>query len=306
MSQLTVSIVGLRAVEALAEHGSIAAAAAALGYTPSAVSQQIARLERDLGQSVIERQGRRAVLTTSGAILADSARRIIVELESMNATIQAQARTVTGPVGVAAFPSAARGILPSAMARLLRTWPDLALRAVEVPSHRAAQLVGSGAVDIAVVHDWQGLPMEVADGLRAEHLGDDVSDVLVHQDHRSAAGEEVDLRDFEGDRWLYEPGSVAHELLEQVFGAAAGDLVLGHQVSEYPTQVEMVAEGLGVALVPRMGRGALPASVRVVRLSSPPMRRIHALWRASGDGRPAITATVEELARTCRSGTLSA
>lgn len=304
MSQLTVSIVGLRAVEALAEHGSIAAAAAALGYTPSAVSQQIARLERDLGQAVVERQGRRAVLTKSGAILADSARRIIVELESMNATIQAQAQTVTGEVSIAAFPSAARGILPSAMARLLRWWPALDLRAVEVPSHRAAQLVGSGAVDVAVVHDWEGLPMEVADGLRGRHLGDDVSDVLVHEEHRNAAGEEVDLRDFEGDRWLYEPGSVAHELLEKVFGATAGQLVLGHQVSEYPTQIEMVAEGLGMALVPRMGRGPLPASVRVVRVSSPPMRRIHALWRSSADGRPAITATVDELARACGTGDL--
>ncbi|PKW26582.1 LysR family transcriptional regulator [Phycicoccus duodecadis] len=297
MSQLTVSIAGLRAVEALAEHGSISAAAAALGYTPSAVSQQIARLERDLGERVIERQGRRAMLTASGAILAESARRIILELESMNARVQAQSATVAGPLTIAAFPSAARGILPAAMSRLVRDWPDLELRALEVPSHRAAQLVVDGAVDIAVVHDWHGLPMEIAEGLSERHLGDDVSDILVHRDHRSASWEEADIQDFEADPWLYEPGSVAHEFLANVFQGAASGVTFGHRISEYSTQVEMVAVGLGVALAPRMGRGVLPASVRAVTVRSPPRRRIHALWRSSSDQRPAVRAAVEELAR---------
>lgn len=299
MSQLTVSISGLRAVEALAQHGSISAAAAALGYTPSAVSQQIARLERDLGERVVERHGRRAMLTAAGVILAESARRIILELESMNAKVQAHSATVAGALTIAAFPSAARGVLPAAMSHLIRRWPELELRALEVPSHRAAQLVVDGTVDIAVVHDWQGLPMEIAEGISGRLLGDDVSDVLVHRDHRSASREEVDIEDFEDDPWLYEPGSGAHEFLAEVFRGAASGVTFGHRISEYSTQVEMVAAGLGVALAPRMGRGVLPPSVRAVTVRSPPVRRVHALWRSSVGRRPAVTAAVDQLARTC-------
>jgi DNA-binding transcriptional LysR family regulator len=142
---ISVSLAGLRAVEALAAHGSITAAAAAMGYTPSAVSQQIARLERDLHQTLVERQGRRAILTVPGRILARSAGRIIIELEGMHAELQAESGTVTGLLTVAAFPTAARGMVPAAMGALVRQWPQLELRVLEVSSHRAVDLVAGGS-----------------------------------------------------------------------------------------------------------------------------------------------------------------
>ena len=220
----------------------------------------------------------------------------------MNARVQAQSGTVAGALTIAAFPSAARGILPSAVMQLAETWPDLELRALEVPSHRAAELVVGGGADVAVVHDWHGFPMEVADGLSERYLGDDVSDVLVNHHHESAAWEKAEIRDFEDDAWLYEPGSVAHEFLANVFRGAAHGVTFGHRISEYSTQVEMVAAGLGVALAPRMGRGVLPPSVRAVALHSPPMRGVHALWRSSSTQRPAITVTVDELESACATG----
>ncbi len=299
---VSVSLAGLRAVEALGAHGSISAAAAALGYTPSAVSQQIARLERDLHQDLIERQGRRASLTSSGAILAESARRIISELESMNARVQAESQTVAGSLTVAAFPSAARGLLPTVIRRLATRWPDLEVRAVEVPSHRAVELVVAGHADLAVAHDWNGLPMDVTEGLAGRRVGVDVSDVLVNERHVRAGVGEADIGDFAGDPWLYEPGSVAHEFLADAFHGAGAGVTLGHRISEYATQVEMVAAGLGVALVPRMGRGALPPSVRAVTLRSAPVRGVHALWRSASNPRPAITAMLRELEGACASG----
>ena len=299
--QVTVSLAGLRAVEALGAHGSISAAAAALGYTPSAVSQQIARLERDLHQDLIERQGRRASLTSSGTILAESARRIIRELESMNARVEAESHTVAGSLTIAAFPSAARGMLPTVIRRLATRWPDLQVRAVEVCSHRAVELVVAADADLAVAHDWHGLPMDVTEGLYGRHVGVDVSDVLVNEHHVGAALGEADIHDFASDPWLYEPGSVAHEFLADAFRGAGDGVSLGHRISEYATQVEMVAAGLGVALIPRMGRGALPPSVRAVAVRSPPLRGIHALWRSSSSERPAISAAVDELERACAS-----
>ncbi|MDN5764615.1 MAG: LysR substrate-binding domain-containing protein [Humibacillus sp.] len=299
MSQVAVSLAGLRAIEALATHGSISAAAVALGYTPSAVSQQILRLERDLRQSLVERGGRRATLTQPGEILALSARRIIIELESMNARLQADAQTVTGTLTVAAFPSAARGVLPIAMSRLLGHWPQLQLRLMEVSSHRAVDLVAGGSADLAVAHDWIGVNVEVPADVVTRHLGDDVSDVLVSSRHPMAAKPDADLLDFADDAWLFEPGSVAHEFLLHAFRGVDESVSLGHMISEYSTQVEMVGAGLGVALAPRMGRGRLPDTVRAVGVRSPPLRRIFGAWRSSSDGRPAIEAALQELEHAC-------
>lgn len=296
--QNTVSLAGLRAIEALATHGSISAAAAALGYTPSAVSQQVIRLERDLRQDLVERQGRRVALTAPGQILAESARRIIIELENMAARLQTELQTVSGVLTVAAFPSAARGIVPTAMSRLIRRWPELQLRVLEVASHRAVDLVAGGTADLAVAHDWLGFPMTIPDGMDIRHLGDDVSDVLVNVGHAAAAREVVELQEFMSDRWLYEPGSVAHEFLLNAFAPSNG-VVLGHMISEYATQIEMVGSGLGVALVPRMGRGPLPASVRALTVRSPPLRRVHGVWRQPSGGRPAIVAALDELEGAC-------
>ncbi|MEO5744631.1 MAG: LysR substrate-binding domain-containing protein [Terracoccus sp.] len=299
MSQVAVSLAGLRAIEALSAHGSISAAAVALGYTPSAVSQQILRLERDLHQSLVERGGRRATLTPPGEILALSARRIIIELESMNATLQAAAQTVTGTLTVAAFPSAARGVLPSAMSRLQGHWPQLELRLLEVTSHRAVDLVASGGADLAVAHDWIGVTMDVPTDVLTRHLGDDVSDVLVCTSHPMASSIEVALQDFVDDPWLFEPGSVAHEFLLHAFREVPNRVSLGHMIGEYATQVEMVGAGLGVALAPRMGRGLLPNTVRAVTVRSPPLRRVFGAWRSSSDGRPAIEAALTELETAC-------
>ena len=294
---ITVSLAGLRAVEALAAHGSITAAAAAMGYTPSAVSQQINRLERDLHQTLVERQGRRATLTVAGQILAKSAGRIILELDGMQAELQAEAGTVTGALTVAAFPTAARGLVPAAMGALMRQWPDLELRVLEVTSHRAVDLVAGGSADLAVVHDWMGVPMDLPEGVGAQFLVNDISDVLVHADHPAAAAESVQLAQLQSEPWLYEPGSVAHDFLLHAFQDPATPLRMGHMISEYATQIAMVGAGLGVALVPRMGRGPLPPTVRALSVASPPVRRIHAVWRTSSAARPAVLAARQELSR---------
>lgn len=217
----------------------------------------------------------------------------------MNATLQAAAQTVTGTLTVAAFPSAARGVLPSAMSRLQGHWPQLELRLLEVTSHRAVDLVASGGADLAVAHDWIGVTMDVPTDVLTRHLGDDVSDVLVCTSHPMASSIEVALQDFVDDPWLFEPGSVAHEFLLHAFREVPNRVSLGHMIGEYATQVEMVGAGLGVVLAPRMGRGLLPNTVRAVTVRSPPLRRVFGAWRSSSDGRPAIEAALTELEAAC-------
>jgi DNA-binding transcriptional LysR family regulator len=124
---------------------------------------------------------------------------------------------------------------------------------------------------------------------------DDISDVLVHADHPAAAEESVRLEQLQSEPWLYEPGSVAHDFLLHAFQDPAAPLRWGHMVSEYATQIAMVGAGLGVALVPRMGRGPLPTTVRALSVAAPPVRRIHAVWRSSSAARPAVLAARQEL-----------
>lgn len=297
---MNVSLAGLRAIAALAVHGSMTAAAGTLGYTPSAVSQQIARLERDARQVLIERRGRTVTLTDAGRIMAESAGRVINELEAMSAQLHANSATVRGEMKVAAFATAARGLLPEAVRDLTRRHPELAVQLLEVDSHRSVELLVRGFVDLAIAHDWQGVPLALPEGAAARHLGDDVSDVLVPADHRLAEAASVGFEDLADDAWLYEPGSVAHDFLLHAYRHAPRADRFGHMVTEYATQIAMVDAGLGLALVPRMGRGPLPGGVRALTVSSAPVRRIYGVWRVASGPRPALQATLQTLADALR------
>ena len=150
-------------------------------------------------------------------------------------------------------------------------------------------LVEDGSVDIAIVHDWLEMPLVLSAGLDARHLGNDISDVLVHVTHHLADRGSVAMAELCTEVWLYEPGSVAHDLLIQSF---TGTRLFGHGVAEYASQIAMVGAGLGVALVPRMGRGAVPDTVRVLPVEPAPTRQVYAVWRATTGTRPALQAAV--------------
>ena len=105
--------------------------------------------------------------------------------------------------------------------------------------------------------------------------------------------------EFSGETWLYEPGSVAHDYLVHRATAGAETVLSGHVVSEYATQIALVAAGIGIALVPRMGRGDLPASVRALSIAGPPIRGIYGVWREAAGNRPAIVAALDALQQAC-------
>ena len=305
--EVTVSIAGLQAIASLASEGSITAAARALGYTPSAISQQISKLERDVRQVLVEQNGRVARLSPAGRVVADAARRVLDEIEQMHVQLENERNTVAGTLTLAAFATATRGIVPAALRRLRVNWAGLECRLVEADSHHAMGLVKDGSVDIAVVHDWLEMPLVLSADLSARHLGDDISDVLVHAAHRLAGRESVTMADLTRESWLYEPGSVAHDLLTQSFTAMPNARLFGHVVVEYASQIAMVGEGLGVALVPRMGRGAVPTTVQVLSVDPAPTRQVYAVWRSVNEFRPALRAAVlallESFAETLRGGT---
>ncbi len=180
---MTISLAGLRAIDSLATEGSMAAAARALGFTPSAISQQIARLERDLRQVLVEHHGRVATLSAAGRVVADVARKILDDIDAMREQLETERSTVAGSLSLAAFATATRGIVPGALHKLRERWPSLETRLVEADSHRALALAEEGTADIAVTHDWLAVPLVLAEDLSARRLGDDIADALVHESH---------------------------------------------------------------------------------------------------------------------------
>jgi DNA-binding transcriptional LysR family regulator len=286
----------LRALHAVSVHGTVGAAAAALGYTPSAVSQQIAKLERETRTTLLEREGRGVRLTDEARQLAATAQQLLSIVEEAEVRLEERRGEPAGRLSIACFASASRGLMPHVLADLARRHPDLDARLHEVDPHLSVDLVARGAIDLAVAHDWDIAPLPTPPGVEQAVIGDDMCDVLVPAGHSLAAADSVRREDLKDERWITQPpGTVCHDWLLRTLRAAGCEPLIAHQAEENHTQVALVAAGLGIALVPRLGRGTLPPQVVAVRLAPVPTRRLHALWRTGAARRPAITETVRTL-----------
>ncbi|MBQ0829155.1 LysR family transcriptional regulator [Streptomyces tagetis] len=286
----------LRALHAVSVHGTVGAAASALGYTPSAVSQQIAKLERETRTVLLEREGRGVRLTDEARQLVATARELLAIVERAETELEERRGVPAGRLTIAAFASAARGLMPGVLAELTRRHPALDLRLTEVDPHLSVDLVAKGVVDLVVAHDWDIVPLPAPAGVEQAVIGDDPCDLLVPEGHPFAGREAVRRAELGGERWICQPpGRVCHDWLVRTLRAAGHEPDIVHQADENPTLVALVAAGLGIALIPRLGRGPLPAGVVEVPLDPVPVRRLYALWRAGAARRPAIARTVRAL-----------
>ncbi|QES41712.1 LysR family transcriptional regulator [Streptomyces venezuelae] len=286
----------LRALHAVSVHGTVGAAATALGYTPSAVSQQIAKLERETRTTLLERRGRGVALTEEALHLADTAQQLLAIVERAETELEERRGVPAGRLTIAAFASAARGLMPSVLADLARRHPALDPRMTEIDPHLSIDLVAKGAVDMAVVHDWDIAPIPTPPGVEQAVIGDDFCDLVVPHDHRLAGRTAVRREELKSERWITQPpGLVCHEWLVRTLREAGCEPDIAHQAEENPTLVALVAAGLGVALIPRLGRGPIPSGAVTVPLAPVPVRRLYALWRTGASRRPAIAETVRTL-----------
>ncbi|WAL95608.1 LysR family transcriptional regulator [Streptomyces sp. Je 1-369] len=286
----------LRALHAVSVHGTVGAAATALGYTPSAVSQQIAKLERETRTTLLERRGRGVALTEEALHLADTARQLLAIVERAETELEERRGVPAGRLTIAAFASAARGLMPAVLADLARRHPSLDTRMTEIDPHLSIDLVAKGAVDMAVVHDWDIAPLPAPPGVEQAVIGDDLCDLVVPHDHPLAGRESVRREELKAERWITQPpGLVCHEWLIRTLREAGCEPDIAHQAEENPTLVALVAAGLGVALIPRLGRGPVPSGAVTVPLAPVPVRRLYALWRTGASRRPAIAETVRTL-----------
>jgi molybdate transport repressor ModE-like protein len=286
----------LRALHAIAEHGSVSAAADALHVTTSAVSQQVAKLERETGQKLLERNGRGVRLTDAAELLVGHAHRILSLVELAQADLEAHRGAVVGELSLGAFPTAARGLVPPALVRLRGRHPELRVLLNECDPSESTPLVARGDLDLALVQDWNDEPLGIPDGLRKGMICADVADVALPAAHPLAGREVVELKELADDPWISSTeGTICCDWLTHALRVRDSEPRIEHTAYEYATQLALVAAGLGASMLPRLGRCDVPAGVRVVPLRPLLTRRVFAIWREEAARRPGIRAAVEAL-----------
>jgi len=282
----------LRALAAVATHGTVHQAAAALHCTPSAVSQHLAKLEREMRMPMFVKHGRLLRLTDAGALLAEHAAGILAAVETAESALEAHRGAVAGHVTLAAFATACRALAPTVLRRLGADHPDLAVTLLETDHRAGVEQLVRGEADVAVVDDWPEVPARFPERLSHELLGHDSADLVVPAGHPLAGRESVRLSELAGERWIASmPGSTCHTWYAQAIPGIAAAC----HVSEFESQYALVAAGLGVAMSPRLARNGTPPGTVVVGLDPVPRRRVHLVWRTATASRPPVTALLDAL-----------
>lgn len=276
-----IDLVALRSLKAIDVHGSVVGAAEALGYSPSAISQQIKRLEKHFGVPVLEKFGRGIMLTEHGRRLSEQGSTLLADVERLESGVRAEGDKPRGTVRISAHSTACRGLLAPMLAELEARQSAVEVTFTENDPWVSIDLVATGQVDLAVVHNWNPQPLRIPTHVETLDLSLDVADVLVHRDHRLARRRKVTPQDLVGERWVSSAaGSICHDWLIRMFADIGADPHIPFYDSEFATHIALVEHGVAVGLLPRLGRPMLPESVVAVRVVDPvPTRNIQLIWR---------------------------
>jgi DNA-binding transcriptional LysR family regulator len=293
-----IDVAALRALRSVAALGTLARAADELGFTASAVSQQIKRLERQVGVPVLAPAGRGVVLTPAGQAIVDSAPEVFQALERCAEAAQSVSDgTPRGVLRVVGFSTAVRGLLAPTMPRLSTRCPHLRVHVTEQDPDQALHSVDAGTADLALVHDADGLPVPLPPSLTQRHVHTDVGDVVMHRAHPLARLDApLAGADLAGHAWVTSPpGSVCHQWFRRLFADVPEDPDVRHLIDDFATQLSLVAAGDVVALIPRLARPPLGEDLVARPLRRQPRREVHAAWRRSAEASPAIQSVLAEL-----------
>ncbi|MDT0269843.1 LysR family transcriptional regulator [Streptomyces sp. DSM 44915] len=295
----------LRRLEILhrfAARGTITATAADLGYSPSAVSQQLAALEREAGVALLERTAQRASLTDAGRELAEHAARILAATEAAQSRMRARVGVVGGRVAVGCVPALAPALAPQ-LAILQRENPELTVVAHETVATTAAAAVLDRRHDLAVIDDWSGRPPDEVAGLAVHRLRREEVVLGVPADHPLAERPQrpvsaARLREtVQRWTWLCAPaGQLSRAAGDQRLAAAQADPPRRWEFQGLHILATLVATGAGVALLPA-GIARDQPGVTGLRLAPRMGRDILALTRTTTRQDPAIAACLRAAQR---------
>lgn len=234
----------------VAIHGSISATAAAAGCTPSAASEQLVKLENELGVDLLERSARSVRLTAAGKELAEHGRRILTELDAAQRSTEEVAGLSGGRLRLAAYYSGMTRFVIPALGTFSRRHPGVQVMFDEMEPEVALPAVRDGAVDVAVVHRYVGLQAPDMAGIDSTVLMTDPF-VLAVPDRYAAAGHKPSLSSFADVPWVSLRPSEGFQAVTELAAAREGFVPnIVARADYYTLIVEMVAAGLGVALIP--------------------------------------------------------
>ena len=295
---------GLRVMKAIADEGSFTAAAASLGYTQPAISQMVRRLEQRTGTVLVERIGRNVRLTEAGRVLARHATAVLAALDAAEEEVAAIAGLRSGRVRLMAFPSASATLVPRALALVKQRFPDVSISFTEAEPPESLAALKAGECDLAVAFAYEGTDLgrgeEDLDAFVITPLLDDEVRLAVPEGHAVAEQETVDLADLAGEPWIAGCPRCRGHLLQLTHDAGFRPDV-AYETEDYVAVMGLVAEGLGVALIPDLilrtvhhedvvALPITPASRRaIMAVTTPDLQRV-----------PAVRATLDALAESAR------
>ncbi|MDQ0575779.1 LysR family transcriptional regulator [Agromyces albus] len=296
----TLDLQTVRVVRQIAEHGSLTAAAASLGYSQPAVSQQLQRFEERTGIALVERVGRGIRLTESGRVLARHALAVTTALEAAAGELAEIRGLRSGRVRLVAFPSASATLVPRLIASLASEYPGVAVTYVEAEPPEAVDAVRADRADLAITFSYPGDRDDPhrasARGLDVRAYAEEPMQLVLPEGHPAAESDVVELDRLAGEPWIAGCPRCRGHLLE-LAGAAGFTPRIAFETDNFVAVEGMVAQGLGVALLPALALEASPRHPGIVTrpTARADVRSLHLVTARGAERVPAIGATLAAL-----------
>jgi DNA-binding transcriptional LysR family regulator len=290
----------LRVLHEVARQGSFSAAADALSYTQSAISQQIAALERETGTTLVDRGARGIRLTDAGEALVRHADAILTKICDAEAELEAIAGLRGGRVRLASFATAGSTFVPHAIANFHEQHPEVEILLKESDPEDSVPALKAGQLDIAILFEPHGAG-DLTD-LDQVHLLEDPMSVVLPEDHPLASKAKIRLKDLENEAWVQTTSSCPCGVIVADQCRAAGfEPRVAFESDDYLTVQGLIAAGVGVALIPSLGLAAYRPAVAIRPLAGAnPKRDIFAATLPSGRRSPATQAMLDVLCEAAR------
>jgi DNA-binding transcriptional LysR family regulator len=288
----------LRLLRELKERGTIAAVADALQFTPSAVSQQLAMLEREAGVRLLERAGRGVRLTDPALVLVDHADALLERAALAEADLAAAAGTVSGRARIAGFQSVALRLALPAMEALGRAAPRLRCELIEAEPEEALPALALGDVDLVLGDEWQHQPWRLPASLERHELFRDPVRLVLPADHAAARrhADAVPLAELAGAVWTTGHAAMGWEEMTQRTCRERGGFEpdIRHRTNDATVSLALVASGLAVTMLPDLVLPRRDRRVAVRSIARGPLERaIFAVTRATDASRPSTRAVLD-------------
>jgi DNA-binding transcriptional LysR family regulator len=287
----------LRVLLAVAEHGGIAAAARALTFTPPAVSQHIAALERQVGMLLVDRSGRTARLTAAGHRLAGHARQVLAGLEAAEADLASLGGDLRGTLSVGTIATLGRTLLPAALTTLRATAPDVDLRIEEGEPEDSLPALTRGDLDVVLAGEYGLTPQRPQAHVDRIDLFTEPLLIAVARDH-PLRGPEVDLAQLRDERWIAPAaGSSCETMLQRVCALAGFEPHVVAHSGDFAVAAALVSAGHGITLLPAIATLGDATGVKLLGVRQPGMHRtLYAAVRQGSRRHPLVNCVLDALA----------